>query len=88
MKITDITSYPFWAGHRNYLFVVVDTDEGIYGVGESGLTGRELAVMGAIDHFKPLLIGEDARRIEHIWQMLSRGGFFPHGKIWKRHRRH
>ncbi len=81
MKITDITSYPVWAGHRNYLFVVVDTDEGIYGVGESGLTGRELAVMGAIDHFKPLLIGEDARRIEHIWQMLSRGGFFPHGKI-------
>jgi len=81
MKIADITCYPVWGGHRNFLFVVVDTDEGIYGVGESGLTGRELAVMGAIDHFKPLLIGQDAGRIEHIWQMLSRGGFFPHGKI-------
>jgi galactonate dehydratase len=81
MKITDITAYPVWGGHRNFLFVIVDTDEGIYGVGESGLTGRELAVMGTIDHFKPLLQGEDPMRIEHIWQTLSRGGFFPHGKI-------
>ena len=61
--------------------MVVDTDEGLYGVGESGLTGRELAVTGAIEHFKPLLIGQDPGRIEHIWQLLSRGGFFPHGKI-------
>ncbi len=81
MNISDITCYPVWGGHRNFLFIVVDTDEGIYGVGESGLTGRELAVMGAIEHFKPLLVGRDARRIEHIWQILSRGGFFPHGKV-------
>lgn len=81
MKIRDITCYPVWGGHRNFLFVVVDTDEGIYGVGESGLTGRELAVVGAIEHFKTLLIGQDATRTEHIWQLLSRGGFFPHGKI-------
>jgi galactonate dehydratase len=81
MRITDITSYPVWSGSRNYLFVVIDTDEGIYGVGESGLTGRELAVMGAIKHFEPLLIGQDPMRTEHIWQLLSRGGFFPHGKI-------
>ncbi|NLG51440.1 MAG: mandelate racemase/muconate lactonizing enzyme family protein, partial [Chloroflexi bacterium] len=81
MKITDVTCYPVWGGFRNYLFVVVDTDEGLYGVGESGLTGRELAVMGAVEHFKPLLIGQDASRIEHLWQLLSRGGFFPHGPI-------
>ena len=81
MKISDISCHPVWAGHRNFLFVVVDTDEGLYGLGESGLTGRELAVMGAIEHLKPLLIGEDPARIEHLWQLLSRGGFFPHGKI-------
>ncbi|MGI5915617.1 MAG: galactonate dehydratase [Anaerolineae bacterium] len=81
MKITDITCYPVWAGHRNYLFVVVDTDEGIYGMGESGLTGRERAVMGAIDHYRPLLVGQDPMRTEHIWQTLSRGGFFPHDRI-------
>ncbi len=77
MRITDITCYPVWGGFRNFLFVVIDTDEGIFGVGESGLTGRELAVTGTIDHFKPLLIGQDPFRIEHLWQTLSRGGFFP-----------
>ena len=81
MKITNIEAFPVWGGHRNFLFVVVDTDEGISGVGEAGLTGRELAVMGALDHFKPLLIGEDPFRIEHIWQMLFRGGFFPAQRI-------
>jgi L-alanine-DL-glutamate epimerase-like enolase superfamily enzyme len=77
MKIIDIQTYPVWGGQRNFLFVIVDTDEGLYGVGEAGLTGRELAVIGAVEHFKPLLIGQDPARIEHIWQMLFRGGFFP-----------
>jgi L-alanine-DL-glutamate epimerase-like enolase superfamily enzyme len=81
MKITAVTCYPVWGGSRNYLFVIVDTDSGLYGLGEAGLTGRELAVMGAIDHFRPLLIGQDPGRIEHIWQTLSRGGFFPHDRI-------
>lgn len=81
MKISNIEAYPVWGGHRNYLFVVVDTDAGIYGVGEAGITGRELAVMGAIEHLKPLLIGQDASRIEHLWQMMTRGGFFPAQRV-------
>jgi L-alanine-DL-glutamate epimerase-like enolase superfamily enzyme len=81
VKITNIEAYPVWSGHRNFLFVVVDTDEGIYGVGEAGITGRELAVMGAIDHFRPLLIGQDPARTAHIWQLLFRGGFFPAQRI-------
>jgi galactonate dehydratase len=81
MKITQIEAYPVWGGHRNFLFVVVDTDEGIYGVGEAGITGRELAIIGAIEHFKPLLIGQDPACIEHIWQLLFRGGFFPAQRI-------
>lgn len=81
MKITNIECYPVWGGHRNFLFVVVDTDEGISGVGETGITGRELAIMGAIEHFKALLIGQDPGRIEHIWQVLFRGGFFPAQRI-------
>jgi L-alanine-DL-glutamate epimerase-like enolase superfamily enzyme len=81
MKITDIEAYPVWGGSRNFLFVVVDTDEGIYGAGEAGITGRELAVMGAIEHFKPLLVGQDPARSEHIWQLLARGGFFPAQRI-------
>lgn len=80
MKITDVTVYlaKEW---RTFLFVVIDTDEGIYGLGEAGITGRELAVQGAIEHFKPLLIGQDPFRTEHIWQMLFRGGFFPAQRI-------
>lgn len=81
MKITNIEAYPVWGGSRNFLFVVVDTDEGLYGIGESGLTGRELAVMGTLEHFKPLLIGQDPFRIEHIWQLLFRGGFFPAERV-------
>jgi len=81
MKITNIETYPVWGGHRNYLFVVVDTDAGIYGVGETGITGRELAIAGAIEHFKELLVGQDPFRIEHIWQVLFRGGFFPAQRI-------
>ena len=81
MIITNVEPFPVWGGHRNFLFVVVDTDEGIYGVGEAGITGRELAVIGAIAHFKELLVGQDPFRIEHIWQMLFRGGFFPAQRI-------
>lgn len=80
MKITDIKVYlaKEW---RSFCFVVIDTDEGISGIGESGMTGRELAVQGAIEHFKPLLLGQDPFRTEHIWQLLFRGGFFPAQRI-------
>ena len=81
MKITRIETFPVFNGARNNLFVTVDTDEGISGVGESGLSNRELAVIGAVEHFKPLLIGQDATRIEHIWQTLFRGGFFPANRV-------
>lgn len=79
MKITDITVFPVWGGRRNFLFVVVDTDEGIHGVGEAGIVNP--AVATAVEHFKPLLIGQDPMRIEHIWQVLYRGGFFPAQRI-------
>jgi galactonate dehydratase len=81
MKITNIETFAVYNGARNNLFVTVDTDEGIDGVGESGLSGRELAVIGAIEHMKPLLIGQDATRIEHLWQTLFRGGFFPANRV-------
>ncbi len=81
VKITNLEAHPVWGGQRNFLFVTVDTDEGVSGVGEAGLTGRELAVIGALEHFKPLLIGQDPARTEHLWQLLFRGGFFPAGKV-------
>ncbi|MCE2473139.1 MAG: mandelate racemase/muconate lactonizing enzyme family protein [Anaerolineae bacterium] len=80
MKITDVKVY-LAREWRTFCFVVVETDEGISGIGEAGITGRELAVQGAIDHFRPLLIGQDPFRTEHIWQLLFRGGFFPAQRI-------
>ena len=81
MKITNVEAYPVWGGRKNFLFVVVDTDEGVYGVGEAGISSRELAVIGAVEQFAELLVGMDPFRIEHIWQLLFRGGFFPAQRI-------
>ena len=77
MKITNIKSFPVWGGNRNFFFVKVETDAGIYGIGEGGITWRELAAAACVDHLKPLLIGEDPSQIEHLWQLMFRGGFFP-----------
>ena len=46
MKITDIKPYPVWVGHRNQHIVKIETDEGIYGWGESGLSSREFSSGG------------------------------------------
>lgn len=80
MKITDITCYPLWFG-RNQLVVKVETDEGIYGLGESGLSGRELAVMGAIDHFRQWLVGKDPMRTGALWQEMYRSQYFEGGRV-------
>ena len=80
MKITAIK--PITVGHvRNFLFVKVETDEGIFGIGESGVTFQEPAVIGMLETMTPLLIGEDPFRTEHLWQVMFRSGFFPLGRI-------
>lgn len=81
MRITDIKPLPVWVGNRNQLVVKVETDEGIYGLGESGLSGRELAVIGALQHFREFLIGKDPMQIGRIWQELYRGQYFEGGRV-------
>lgn len=81
MKITDIKVYPAWVGHRNLCLVKVETDEGIYGWGESGLSSRELAVAGAVKHFREFLIGRDARNIGALWQEMYRSQYFEGGRV-------
>ncbi len=54
---------------RNFVTLKVETDEGLTGIGDATLNGRELAVASYLeDHIVPLLIGHDAHRIEDIWQ--------------------
>lgn len=81
MKITDVKAYPVWVGHRNLCLVKIETDEGIYGWGESGVSSRELAVVGAIKHFREFLVGKDATRIGALWQEMYRGQYFEGGRI-------
>ena len=81
MKIRAITPYAVWVGIRNQLLVKIDTDEGIFGWGESGLSGREKAVMGAIDHYSQFLIGRDAFAIGALWQEMYRSQYFEGGRV-------
>lgn len=83
MQISDVRTIPVFDAVRgvNYLLTKIETDEGIHGWGESGLTGKELAIQGTIEHFKPALIGLDPMRSDYIWQRLFRGGFFKGGPL-------
>ncbi|MEZ4709859.1 MAG: mandelate racemase/muconate lactonizing enzyme family protein [Caldilineaceae bacterium] len=81
MKITDIKIYPIWVGQRNQCVVKVETDEGIYGWGESGLSGRELAVAGAVQHYREFLIGRDPMRMGALWQEMYRSQYFEGGRV-------
>ena len=80
MKITDIKNYPVWIGHRNQMLVKVETDEGIYGWGESGFSSREIAVSGMVDHFREFLVGQDPMQRGRIWQEMYRGQYFEGGR--------
>src|SRR5262245_13382636 len=79
MKITGIEPFSIQAGNRRLVLCVVDTDEGISGIGECGVSMRSEAILGAFDHIREQIVGEDASRIEHLWQLMFRGGFFPAG---------
>lgn len=81
MKISAIKTYPINVGQGSQLVVKVETESGIYGYGASGLSTRELAVIGAIEHFKSFLIGRDARQIEALWQEMYRSQYFEGGRV-------
>jgi galactonate dehydratase len=81
MKITAIKTYPAWVGTRNQLLVKVETDEGVYGWGESGLSGREKAVIGALEHYAQFVVGRDAMRPGALWQEMYRSQYFEGGRV-------
>lgn len=79
MKITAIETHVCHARMRNWVFVKVLTDQpGLWGWGEATLEWHTRAVVGAVEDISQLLIGEDPRRIEHLWQMMYRQHFW-HG---------
>ncbi len=78
MKITNIRLYPV---APRWLFLAIDTDEGITGWGEPVIEGRAKTVAAAVDELSVYLIGKDPRQINDIWQTLYRGGFYRGGPI-------
>ena len=67
---------------RNFVTLKIETDEGIYGLGDATLNGRELAVVSYLEeHVLPCLIGRDPFQIEDIWQYLYRGAYWRRGPV-------
>jgi mannonate dehydratase len=81
MKITDARVIVCCPG-RNFVTVKITTEDGVYGLGDATLNGRELAMASYLsDHVLPLLIGRDARRIEDTWQYLYKGAYWRRGPV-------
>jgi mannonate dehydratase len=67
---------------RNFVTLKIETKDGVTGIGDATLNGRELAVASYLnDHVIPCLIGRDAHRIEDIWQYLYRGAYWRRGPV-------
>ena len=74
MKITKITTYrlpPRW------MFLKIETDEGVVGWGEPVIEGRARTVEAAVHELGDYLIGQDPSRINDLWQVMYRAGFSP-----------
>ncbi|HEX8667285.1 MAG TPA: D-mannonate dehydratase ManD [Allosphingosinicella sp.] len=67
---------------RNFVTLRIETEDGVTGLGDATLNGRELAVASYLtDHVVPCLIGRDAHRIEDMWQFLYRGAYWRRGPV-------
>jgi len=67
---------------RNFVTLKIITDQGVHGIGDATLNGRELSVVSYLeDHVIPCLIGRDPRQIEDIWQYLYRGAYWRRGPV-------
>src|SRR5258706_228168 len=67
---------------RNFVTLKLVTEDGVHGLGDATLNGRELAVASYLtEHVIPLLVGRDARRIEDIWQYLYKGAYWRRGPV-------
>jgi mannonate dehydratase len=67
---------------RNFVTLKLVTEDGVHGLGDATLNGRELSVASYLsDHLVPILVGRDARRIEDTWQYLYKGAYWRRGPV-------
>lgn len=81
LKITDIKTFLVGVGNRNLVFVKIETDQGIHGIGEAYSAGPDEATVATIADFKRWLVGQDPRNIEHLWAMMYNFTRFPGGLV-------
>ena len=79
MKIVAIMPVIVNARMRTWVFVKGETDEGITGWGEASLEWKTRGVAGCVEDLAPFLLGQDATRIERLWQVMYRQPFFRAG---------
>lgn len=76
-----ITNFRLYSVKPRWLFLAIDTDEGVTGWGEPVIEGRAHSVAAAVQELSAYLIGKDPRQINDHWQTLYRGGFYRGGPI-------
>jgi len=82
IKVTSVETIVVNAKLRNWVFVKVQTNvPGLYGWGEASLEWKTRAVVGAVEDLSALIVGQDALRTEHLWQLMHRGHFFEGGVV-------
>ena len=81
MKITDLKAFPVDCFRTNWVFVKVYTDEGLTGVGEATLEYKEYALLGALDHIRDYLIGQNPLDIERHYHAIYRDAYWRGGAV-------
>lgn len=81
MKITDIKTFLVGAGGRNWVYVKVLTDQGVYGIGEAYSAGPDEATVKVIEDFKSWLVGNDPRNVQYLFDLMYNTTRFPGGIV-------
>lgn len=81
MKVTDVKTFVVDCFRTNFVFVKVYTDEGINGCGEATLEYKEKALLGAVEHIKDYLVGQNPLDIERHWHTIYRDAYWRGGAV-------
>ena len=81
MKVTQLETIVSGVHTRNYVYVRLHTDEGIIGIGEAAISGKEKALVGALEELSGYMVGQDPREVEKHWQSMYRQAFFRGGPV-------
>lgn len=81
MKVTEVKPFVVDCFRTNWVFVKIETDEGITGVGEGTLEYKEKAFLGAWEHIKEYLIGQNLLNIEKHWHNIYRDTYWRGGPV-------